>query len=69
MDKKLAVCLVTLYFSRFQITLLLVAKLAFYFELRLMSGVILFVCVYFVLNISLCFVASSHTYKPDGISS
>jgi len=31
MDKKLVVCLVTLYFSRFQITLLLWCKVSIYF--------------------------------------
>lgn len=38
MDKKLAVCLVTLYFSRFQITLFLVAKLAIIFGITSKSG-------------------------------
>ncbi len=38
MDKKLAECCVTLYFSRFQITLLFVAKVAIFFELRLIPG-------------------------------
>ena len=38
MDKELAVCFVVLYFSRFQITIFVNAKLAIIFELRLIPG-------------------------------